>query len=225
MSVEGPFRTDRTDVLELLPGPLYVRGPSMNPMNADVCFRHCAACGFNLFRMSQRNCSYDLYRDLDHYLVQEGIMTDELLRHVRKYGYRVMYGLFGCHKVFNDHPDNAEAMAKIKVHPNPAYFVASCCCLGVSRHPQQARQSEERRDGYGVRFQNKGDGFPSPRSGGRAVSIGRSPHAETLDNHGKTDLILVSRALLASNPIERRGGPRFPPGVAALSLCVPFPLF
>ena len=27
MSIEGPFRTDRTDLLELLPGPLYVRGP------------------------------------------------------------------------------------------------------------------------------------------------------------------------------------------------------
>lgn len=114
MSMEGPFRTDRTDLLELLPGPLYVRGPSMNPMNADVYFRRYAACGFNLFRMSQRNCSYDLYRDLDHYLVQEGVMTDEILRHVRKYGCRVMYGLFGYQKVFNDHPDDAEAMAKIK---------------------------------------------------------------------------------------------------------------
>ena len=31
-------------------------------------------------------------------------------------------------------------------------------------------------------------------------------HAETLDNLGKTDIILVSRALLASNPIERREG-------------------
>lgn len=41
-------------------------------------------------------------------------MTDELLRHVRKYGYRVMYGLFGYQKVFNDHPEDAEAMAKIK---------------------------------------------------------------------------------------------------------------
>jgi hypothetical protein len=114
MSMEGPFRTDRTNLLKLLSGPLYVRGPSMNPMNADVYFRRYAACGFNLFRMSQRNCSYDLYRDLDHYLVQEGVMTDELLRHVRKYGYRVMYGLFGYQKVFNDHPEDAEAMAKIK---------------------------------------------------------------------------------------------------------------
>jgi len=114
MSLEGPFRTDRTDLVKLPTGPLYVRGPAMNPQNADVYFRRYARCGFNLFRMSQRNCSYDLYRDLDHYFVQEGVMTDELLRHVRKQGYRVMYGLFGYQNVFNDHPDDAEAMAKIK---------------------------------------------------------------------------------------------------------------
>lgn len=114
MSLEGPFRTDRTDLVELPPGPLYVRGPSYNPQNGDVYFRRYARCGFNFFRYSQRNCSYDLYRDLDHYLVQEAIMTDELLRHVRKYGYRIMYGIFGYQKVFNDEPDNAEAMAKVK---------------------------------------------------------------------------------------------------------------
>ena len=45
-------------------------------------------------------------------------------------------------------------------------------------------------------------------------------HAETLDNRWETDIILVSRALLATGPIERRGGPRFPLGIAALSLHV-----
>jgi len=114
MSLEGPFRTDKTDLVELPPGPWYVRGPAVNPLNADVYFRRYGRCGCNLFRMSQRNCSYDLYRDLDHYLVQEGVMTDELLRHVRKYGYRVMYGLFGYQNVFNDHSDDAAGMAKIK---------------------------------------------------------------------------------------------------------------
>jgi hypothetical protein len=113
-SLEGPFRTDRPDLVQLPPGPLYVRGPSMNPVNGDVYFRRYSRCGFNLFRMSQRNCSYDLYRDLDHYLVQEAVMTDELLRHVRKYGFRVMYGFFGYQPVFNDHPDDADGMAKIK---------------------------------------------------------------------------------------------------------------
>ncbi len=114
MSLEGPFRTDRSEPVELPTGPLYVRGPSLNPLNGDVYFRRYARCGFNLFRMSQRNCSYDLYRDLDHYLVQEGVMTDELLQHVRKYGYRVMYGLFGYQPVFNDHPDDAAGMAKLQ---------------------------------------------------------------------------------------------------------------
>jgi hypothetical protein len=78
-SLEGPFRTDRTNLVELPPGPLYVRGPSLNPQNADVYFRRYKNAGFNLFRFSQQNCSYVLYSDLDHYLVQEGVMTDELL--------------------------------------------------------------------------------------------------------------------------------------------------
>jgi len=114
MALEGPFRTDRTNLVELPPGPLYVRGPSMNPQNADVYFRRYARCGFDLFRFSQNNCSYELYDDLDHYRVQEGIMTDELLRHARKYGFRVMYGLFGYQKVFNQEPQNAEGMAKVR---------------------------------------------------------------------------------------------------------------
>ena len=113
-SLEGPFRTDRTNLVELPSGPLYVRGPSFNPQNGDVYLRRYSRCGFNLFRFSQRNCSYDLYSDLDHYLVQEGVMTDEFLEYTRKYGFRVMYGLFGYQKVFNEHPDDAEGMAKVK---------------------------------------------------------------------------------------------------------------
>lgn len=113
-SLEGPFRTDRTDLVELPPGPLYVRGPSENPQNMDVYFRRYAQSGFNLFRFSQANCSYSLYRDLDHYSVQEGVMTDELLRHVRKYGQRVFYGIFGYQGVFAEEPQNAEGMEKVE---------------------------------------------------------------------------------------------------------------
>jgi len=113
-SMEGPFRTDRTNLVELLPGPLYVRGPSKGSQNADVYARRHSRAGFNLYRFSQRNNTHDLYRDLDHYLVQEGVMTDEILQHLRKYEFRIMYGLFGYQKVFNDEPDNAEGMAKIK---------------------------------------------------------------------------------------------------------------
>ena len=113
-SMEGPFRTDLKDPPALPPGPLFVRGPSSNPQNADVFFRYFGQCGFNLYRFSQKNCSYELYRDLDHYLVQEGIMTDELLQCARKYGFRVFYGLFGYQPVFNKEPDNAEGLAKVK---------------------------------------------------------------------------------------------------------------
>jgi hypothetical protein len=113
-SMEGPFRTDRTDLVELPPGPLFVRGPSMNPQNADVYARRYSRAGFNLYRFSQRNNTFNLYSDLDHYLVQEGVMTDELLQHLRKYGFRIFYGIFGFGRAFNFEPENAEAMEKVK---------------------------------------------------------------------------------------------------------------
>ena len=113
-SMEGPFRTDRTNLVELLPGPFYVRGPSKGLQNADVYARRHSRAGFNLYRFSQRNNTHDLYSDLDHYLVQEAVMTDEILQHLRKYGFRIMYGLFGYQKVFNNEPDNAEGMDKVK---------------------------------------------------------------------------------------------------------------
>ncbi|MFC1636947.1 DUF5060 domain-containing protein [Planctomycetota bacterium] len=100
-SMEGPFRTDRKDSPALPPGPMFVRGPSNNPQNADVYFRYFSQCGFNLYRFSQQNCSYSLNRDLDHYLVQEGVMTDELLSYARKYGFSIFYGIFGFQKAFN----------------------------------------------------------------------------------------------------------------------------
>lgn len=113
-SMEGPFRTDLKDPPPLPPGPMFVRGPSANPQNADVYFRHFSQCGFDLYRFSQQNCSYRLYRDLDNYLVQEGIMTDELLGLCRNYGFRIVYGIFGFGKVFNDEPNNKAAMSKVK---------------------------------------------------------------------------------------------------------------
>jgi len=113
-SMEGPFRTDLKNPPVLPAGPLFVRGPSSNPQNGDVLFRYFSKAGFNLYRFSQKNCSYDLYRDLDHYLVPEGIMTDELLQYARRYGFRVFYGLFGYQPVFNKEPDNAQGLAKVK---------------------------------------------------------------------------------------------------------------
>ncbi len=53
--------------------------------------------GFNLLRFSQKNCSYVLYDDLDHYRKDESIATDKLLSLARKHGFRVMFGFFGFH--------------------------------------------------------------------------------------------------------------------------------
>jgi hypothetical protein len=113
-SMEGPFRTDLKDPPALPPGPMFVRGPAENPQNADVYLRHFSRCGFNLYRFSQQNCSYSLNRDLDEYLVQEGIMTDEMLSCARKYGFSIFYGIFGFQKAFNDDPNNEANMAKVK---------------------------------------------------------------------------------------------------------------
>jgi len=116
-SLEGPFRTDfhgrpRTDALPA--GAMFQPGPANNPQNADVALRRFSRCGFNLYRYSQANNTPSLFGDLDHYKVQEAVMTDELLRCLRKYGFRVFYGIFGYQKVFNDDAGNAEAMAKVK---------------------------------------------------------------------------------------------------------------
>ena len=114
-SMEGPFRTDRTlPWMTLPPGPLFARGPALNPQNSDVYFRSFSACGFNLFRYSQSNVSPPLYTDLDHYLPQQAIMTDELLQAARKYGFRIFYGLFGYQPVAGDHPEDAATMAKLQ---------------------------------------------------------------------------------------------------------------
>ncbi len=51
--------------------------------------------GFNLFRFSQMNCSFNLYDDLDHYREAESMATDELLATARRHGFRIMFGFFG----------------------------------------------------------------------------------------------------------------------------------
>ncbi|MHC4682650.1 MAG: hypothetical protein ACYTEK_28725, partial [Planctomycetota bacterium] len=105
---------DRRDLPALPDGPLFVRGPAENPQNADLYLRYFSQCGFNLYRFSQQNCSYSLNRDLDHYLVQEGIMTDELLCCARKYGFSIFYGIFGFQKAFNNDADNEANMSKVR---------------------------------------------------------------------------------------------------------------
>ena len=112
-AMEGPFRTDLKDAPALPTGPMFVRGPAENPQNADVYLRYFSQCGFNLYRFSQQNCSFSLNDNLDHYLVQEGVMADELLACARKYDFSIFYGIFGFQKVFNDDPSEAN-MSKVK---------------------------------------------------------------------------------------------------------------
>jgi hypothetical protein len=66
-------------------------------LSADAYFLTYGQAGFNMFRFSQKNCSYSLFDDLDHYRVPESILTDELLSSARKNGFRIMFGFFGYH--------------------------------------------------------------------------------------------------------------------------------
>jgi hypothetical protein len=69
----------------------------VKPVSVNEFFFIFGQAGFNLFRFSQRTCSYSLYNDLDHFRVDEGIATDKLLLLARKHGFRVMFGFFGFH--------------------------------------------------------------------------------------------------------------------------------
>jgi hypothetical protein len=51
--------------------------------------------GFNLFRFSQRNQTYTLFDDLDHYREHESQTTDRLMELLRRQGFRVVFGFFG----------------------------------------------------------------------------------------------------------------------------------
>ena len=66
-------------------------------MSASSYFQTYGQAGFNMFRFSQKNCSYSLFDDLDHYRVAEGIATDELLSAAHENGFRIMFGFFGFH--------------------------------------------------------------------------------------------------------------------------------
>ena len=97
-SLEGPFRTDLPNPPKLPAGSVFVGGPSYDPLNADIYCRRYRDAGFNLYRFSQRNNTFDLYKDLNHYLIHEAVMTDEILSCLRRYGFTIFYGLFGFRK-------------------------------------------------------------------------------------------------------------------------------
>ena len=122
-AMEGPFRLDNAaNRPKPPPGAMFARGPSMNPVNWDVHFGRHARAGFNLWRFSPHNFSlpvFDIHYDAKsptpaRIRWEQAIMVDEMLTMTRKYGIRTFYGIFGFAKVFNDHPDDAAAMAKVK---------------------------------------------------------------------------------------------------------------
>jgi hypothetical protein len=122
-AMEGPFRPDGAEKRPKPPaGAMFARGPSMNPQNFDVHFGRHGRAGFNLWRFSPHNFSlpvFDIHYDAASPTAarirwEQAIMVDEMLRLTRKYGLRNFYGIFGFAKVFNDHADDAAAMAKVK---------------------------------------------------------------------------------------------------------------
>jgi hypothetical protein len=72
------------------------QGPCRD-LSMDEYFAIYEQAGFNLFRFSQRNCSYAIFQDLDHYSENESRITDLLLSSARKHGFRIMFGIFGYH--------------------------------------------------------------------------------------------------------------------------------
>ena len=64
-------------------------------VSTEEYFRIYGDVGFNLSRFSQRNQSYSLFDDLDHYRERESLATDRLLETARRHGFRVMFGFFG----------------------------------------------------------------------------------------------------------------------------------
>lgn len=113
-SMEGPFRLDPEGQRpKPPPGAMFARGPSMNPQNGDVYFGRHARAGFNLWRFSPHNFSLDVF-SLEDVKWEDARMLDEMLQLTRKYGIRNFYGIFGFLKVFNDHPQDAAGMAKVK---------------------------------------------------------------------------------------------------------------
>jgi hypothetical protein len=70
---------------------------STHSVTPDDYFASYGKSGFNLLRFSQRNCSFNIHDDLDHYNLENSLATDELLKTAHAHGFRVMFGIFGYH--------------------------------------------------------------------------------------------------------------------------------
>jgi hypothetical protein len=71
--------------------------------------------GVNLFRWSLGNCAFDLYRTIapggNVYLTREGAWGDELVRSLRRHGFRIYMVIFAFRPPFAEHPSDAELEA------------------------------------------------------------------------------------------------------------------
>lgn len=112
MCLEGPFRKERKNRPDPPPGAMFQPGPAMNPVNAEVYFRRYARCGFNLFRHPGHNAPS--FGAPDRPDARNGAATDELLLCVRKYGYGILFCMFGWDGAWKIKPENAEGMEKTK---------------------------------------------------------------------------------------------------------------
>jgi hypothetical protein len=74
------------------------RAGPRHAVSVEEYFRIYGRAGFNLFRFSQRNSTYPIFDDLDHYRERESIFTDRLLDAARRNGMRVMFGFFGSYR-------------------------------------------------------------------------------------------------------------------------------
>jgi hypothetical protein len=77
-----------------------------------------ATAGFNLFRWSVDNCSFQLWEkistDGNRYLEREGQWGDGLVQKLRQYGFRVYMGFFGGEPFFAREASNTAAMDAVK---------------------------------------------------------------------------------------------------------------
>ncbi len=219
MAIDGGFRTDRKGRPELPPGDPYKIAPPKH-VTGEEYFATYGKAGFKLFRFSQQNFSLPLYTNLDRYLVQEGVMVDELLTCVRRHGFRVFYGLFGYQPVFAEHPENAEGMAKVKRFVKYSVDrwgrMSTSGSSSTSRRPtpggtKSSRRTSARWTPTGIRSPRAGSGpscpesTSTPRTGtpGFATSWAATGRPPSTPNVGKSSTSRSSSANTATTPQRR----------------------
>jgi len=102
----GPSRPMRVDGSES-------RRNESRPLSYADYFALYRDAGFNLFRFSQRNCSYSLFDDLDRYREAEILATDDLLATARAQGFRVMFGFFGFYNRWVEGAGGAQPLTRL----------------------------------------------------------------------------------------------------------------